>query len=753
VRRKQKKRADFLLRYTRDFTIAVVEAKSEDRPAGEGTQQAKVYAEVLGLKFAYSSNGHEIIEFDYLTGNEKELDAFPTPQDLWLRYTQNAGLQAEAEKTLLEPYNQISGKVPRYYQQIAINRSVQCVLQGQKRILLTMATGTGRTVVAFNIAWKLWESKWNRTGEYRKPKILFLADRNVLVDDPMAKDFASFKEARFKIENCKINKGREMFFAIYQAIAKDANRPGLYKEYPPDFFDLIIIDECHRGSANDESSWREILDYFEPAFQIGMTATPKRQDNVDTYRYFGGSIYTYSLRQGIDDGFLAPYRVHRIITSVDAAGWRPTAGDIDRYGREIPDDEYQTKDFERIISLRKRTEAIAKHLADFMKQSDRFAKTIVFCVDQEHADDMRRALVNLNSDLVQQYPDYVARVTADEGDIGKTHLSNFQELERPTPVILTTSQLLTTGVDAPTCKNIVIARVINSMTEFKQIIGRGTRVREDAGKLWFSILDYTGSATQRFADPEFDGDPAFVDDIVLDDAGDVVEVEEEPAPGAPEDDEHGADDLDGADLEPEAPGPGPDGQLADRRKFYFDGGAVEIVHHLVSELDADGNQLRVVSFSDYTKEKVRTLHTSADDLRGKWSDPQQRKLIIEQLDERGIDFDELAAASGHPEADPFDLLCHIAFNAPLKTRRERAEKLRKDKKDLFDQFGPKAREVLALLLEKYEQHGTAQFVLPDVLQLPPINGFGNVMEIAELFGGADQLRNVVNEIQAGLYAA
>ena len=402
VRRKQKKRADFLLQYTRDFTIAVVEAKSEDRPAGEG------------------------------------------------------------------------------------------------RILLTMATGTGKTVVAFNIAWKLWESRWNRTGEYRKPKILFLADRNVLVDDPMAKTFAAFGDARFKIENGKINKGREMFFAIYQAIAKDANRPGLYKEYPADFFDLIIIDECHRGSANDESSWREILEYFEPAFQIGMTATPKRQDNVDTYQYFGNSIYTYSLRQGIDDGFLAPYRVHRIITSVDAAGWRPTAGDIDRYGREIPDDEYQTKS---------------------------------------------------------------------------------------------------------------------------------------------------------------------------------------------------------------------------------------------------------------AKEKVRTLYTSADDLRGKWSDPQQRKLIIDQLDERGIDFDELASASGHPEGDPFDLLCHIAFNAPLKTRRERAEKLRKDKKDLFDQFGPKARDVPTLLLEKYEQHGTAQFVLPDVLQLPPINGFGNVMEIAELFGGADQLRNVVNEIQAGLYAA
>ncbi len=352
VKRKNKKRADFLLQYTRDFTIAVAEVKSEDRPAGEGMQQAKEYAEMLGLKFAFATNGHEIIEFDYLTGQEKQLQDFPTPLELWRRYTQAAGLPPEAEKTLLEPYNQASGQIPRYYQQIAINRSVQCVLAGQKRILLTMATGTGKTVVAFNIAWKLWQSRWNRTGEFRRPKILFLADRNVLVDDPMAKTFAPFGDARFKIENGKVNKGRELYFAIYQALAKDERRPGLYFQYSPDFFDLIIIDECHRGSANEEGSWREILEYFQPAFQIGMTATPKRQDNIDTYRYFGDPIYTYSLRQGIDDGFLAPYRVHRVITSVDAAGWRPSAGDMDRYGREIPDDEYQTRDFERVVSLR-----------------------------------------------------------------------------------------------------------------------------------------------------------------------------------------------------------------------------------------------------------------------------------------------------------------------------------------------------------------------------------------------------------------
>jgi len=362
ISRGEPKRADYLLRYTRDFPIAVVEAKPEGTPAGNGMQQAKDYAEILGLKFAYATNGHEILEFDYITGREQALSAFPTPAELFARLKRSQGITDETVDTLLSPYHHISGFSPRYYQQIAINRAVQAVLQGNRRILLTMATGTGKTVVAFQICWKLWNSRWNRTGEYRKPRILFLADRNVLVDDPKDKTFAAFGDARFKIERGRITKGREMYFAIYQAIAKDERRPGLYREFSPDFFDLIIVDECHRGSARDESNWREILEYFEPAYQLGMTATPKREDNRDTYRYFGNPIYTYSLRQGIDDGFLAPYRVHRVITDVDAAGWRPGKGELDRYGREIPDGEYQTKDFERIIALRARTEAIARHL-------------------------------------------------------------------------------------------------------------------------------------------------------------------------------------------------------------------------------------------------------------------------------------------------------------------------------------------------------------------------------------------------------
>ncbi|MCB2141390.1 DEAD/DEAH box helicase family protein [bacterium] len=743
-RRKPGKRADYILRFRPDMPIAVVEAKPSYATPGHGLQQAKDYAEILGLRFAYATNGHGIVEFDYTTGLEREIETFPTPDELWERLLRSESLDAQKADRLLTPAYHLSGKSPRYYQEIAINRSVQAVLQGRRRILLTMATGTGKTVVAFQICWKLWSSRWNRTGDYRRPRILYLADRNVLVDDPMAKIFAPFGDARWKIEGGVANKSREMYFAIYQAIARDERRPGLYREYAPDFFDLIIVDECHRGSAKDDSNWRAILEHFEPAFQVGMTATPRRQDNADTYRYFGDPIYQYSLRQGIDDGFLAPYRVHRIITTWDAAGWRPSQGELDRFGREIPDDEYHTNDFERVVSLKARTEAVAAHLTEFLKKTDRYGKTIVFCVDQEHADEMRRALNNLNTDLTSQNSDYVCRVTSDEGGIGRGHLSNFQDVERRTPVILTTSQMLTTGIDAPTVQNVVLVRIINSMTEFKQIIGRGTRVRDDYGKYFFSILDYTGSATRLFADPDFDGDPSIETEQHIDEEGQPTEDETVVTPEEyPETDDEVIVDP----LPPDDDGP------TERRKFYFDGGQVEIAAHLVYELDADGSQLRVVRFTDYTAEKVRTLYRNAAQLRDEWADPDHRREIIERLAERGIDFDELATVADQPDSDPLDLLCHIAFNAPLRTRRERAQRLRSEKQDFFDQYGPEARNILCELLDKYTEHGTAQFVIPDVLEVPPISEHGNILQIARYFGGEDQLIEAVRQLQTLLYAA
>jgi type I restriction enzyme R subunit len=743
--RRPQKRADYLLRFRRDFPIAVVEAKATYKKPGDGLQQAKEYAQILGLKFAYSTNGQGIVEHDFLSGLETDRDDFPTPDELWQRQRTAEGIGEETATRLLAPYYHLSGKSPRYYQGIAINSTVQAILQGKKRILLTLATGTGKTVVAFQICWKLWNSRWNRKGEYRRPRILYLADRNVLVDEPKDKIFAPFGDARCKIEGDAV-KSREMYFAIYQGIARDAHRPGLYREYARDFFDLIIVDECHRGSARDESNWREILEYFEDAFQVGMTATPLREDNRDTYRYFGNPIYTYSLRQGIDDGFLAPYRVHRIVSTVDAAGWRPTPGQLDRYGREIPDELYGTPEFDRIIALKARTQAIARNITEFMKKTDRFAKTIVFCVDQEHAEEMRKELSNCNSDLVQQYPDYVVRIVSDEGDIGRGYLSRFMELETVTPTIVTTSQMLTTGVDVQTCKNIVLVRTINSMTDFKQIIGRGTRVRDDYGKMFFDIMDYTGSATRLFADPDFDGEPALVTESEMDESGETVGTPQvlEEQEATPEEIEEGA-----ATLLP--PDEGEDGTKP--RKLYVDGGTVEIAAHLVYDLDADGKRLQVKKFTDYTGEKVRNMYPSAAALRAEWSNAEERAAIIEALNERGITFEELAEAAKQPDADPFDLLCHVAYSAPIRTRRERAATARADGQAFFSAFTNGARQVLDELLEKYVEFGAAQFQIPDALKVPPISQHGNVIEIAALFGGGDKLRTAVEELQRLLYVA
>jgi len=741
--RRPPKRVDYLLRYTRDFPLAVLEAKASYRQAADAVQQARHYAEMLDLKFAYATNGQDIIEIDYFTGRETRVSEYPKPAELWERYQQGRGLAPSPAVTtqLLTPYNHTLSKDERYYQRIAINRTVEAILKGDKRrFLITMATGTGKTFVAFQICWKLWSSRWNPAGEHRRPRILYLADRNILIDQPKDGLFAAFGDARHKIESGELIQSREMYFAIYQALAEDERREGLFRNYHPDFFDLVIVDECHRGSARDDSSWRVILEHFKPAYQLGMTATPLRDDNKDTYRYFGNPLYEYSLRQGIEDGFLAPYRVHRVITQWDAAGWRPSRDELDRFGRPIPDDEYQTRDFERVIALRARTSAIARHLTDFLNKTDRFAKTIVFCVDQEHASDMREALVKLNPDIVAQSPDYVCRVTADEGQIGRGHLSRFQDVEIRTPAILTTSQLLTTGVDAPTCKNVVLARVVGSMSEFKQIIGRGTRLRHDYGKLWFNIVDYTGSATRMFADPTFDGEPTRITEEEITDDGRTTSTTDTN----PDDQDPTDPPIDGDPIIIEPP-------TGEPRKFYYDGGQVEILAHLVHELDPNGRQLRVVRYTDYAAESVRSLVPNAGELRDRWSDADRRAEIIQSLAERGISFEELATQTAQPDADPFDLLCHLAFNAPLRTRRERAQRLKQERQDFFARYSPQAQEILEELLEKYAQHGDAQFVLPDVLQVPPISRHGQLGEIIQLFGGEDELRRAVNNLQGLLY--
>lgn len=752
VIRGEPKKSDYLLRYRSDFPIAVVEAKADYKTPGAGLSQAKEYAEILDLKFAYSTNGKGIIQFDYLTGIERSIDTFPTPEELWTRLNGAEPLPEPAQEKVLAPYFHDPERQPRYYQQIAINRAVDHIVRGKNRILITMATGTGKTVVAFQICYKLWTTRWNRSNDpVKRPKILFLADRNILVDDPKDKTFIPFGDARHKIENGEAIKSREMYFATYQSIAEDERRPGLYKEYAPDFFDLIIIDECHRGSARKTSNWREILEYFKPAIQIGMTATPLRKDNKATYRYFGNPIFQYSLRQGLADGFLAPYRVHRVVTSADATGWRPTKGEIDKLGREIPDEEFLTPDFEKRLSLRPRSDAIAKHLTNFLQRTNAYDKTIVFCVDQEHADEMRQLLNNLNADIVKKHSDYVCRVTSDEKNIGKGHLSRFQELETETPVILTTSQLLSTGVDAPMVKNVVLIRVIGTMTEFKQIIGRGTRLREDYDKFYFNILDYTGTATRHFADKEFDGDPEFVSEEEIDDEGNTTTTTiVDPGPEDPGD----GDDDGEVIVDPEPPVIiEPPVINEDPAKYYVETGKVRIATHLTQDLGADGKQLRATEFRDYTGEVVRSLFVDVADFRHGWTDPDRRSEILSELEGKGINIAEAGEAFGNPEADPFDLLCHIAWNAPVVTRKERADRLRKETPDFFEAYGEQARQILDTLVAKYADHGPSEFSIPDSLKVPPISDLGNVSEIISRFGGVDELRAAVTKLQKLLYAA
>jgi type I restriction enzyme, R subunit len=737
AKRQKPKKADYILRIGQNFPIAVIEAKKKYKMASTGLQQAKDYAETLDCRFAYSTNGAQIVEFDFITGLETIITKYPTPQELWNRYQVAHPLPESTKIILLKPLNPNSGKAPRYYQEIAINRAVQVILEGRKRLLLTLATGTGKTSVAFQIIYKLWSNRWNTTGEHRRPKVLFLADRKVLVDDPYSKDFAIFGDARASIFDDGATTSREIYFSTYQSLAESEVKEGLFRQFPRSFFDLIVIDECHRGSATDDSNWRMILDYFASAVKLGLTATPLRQDNKDSYAYFGNPIYIYSLRQGIEDGFLAPYIVRRVVTEVDATGWRPQAGETDAHGNVIPDDVYTTSDFEHTLSLLPRTKAVARHLTDHLKKYGRLDKTIIFCHDQEHADQMRRELSNFNADLVKQNPNYVVRIVSDEGDWGKGLLGKFMDIEQDFPVIVTTSKLLSTGVDVPTCKNIVLFRMVNSMTEFKQIIGRGTRVKEDKDKLFFTILDYTGSATRNFADPDFDGEPPLITSEEINENGEVLEgtfVEERvETPPINWTDEQ----IEGFTNERET-----------RRKYYVTEGEVTIAAESVQVLDASG-KLRTVQFTQYAREQVVTLFTDAKNFKMAWTDPDQRENIVAELEGLGISLEQLSDITKLHDIDPFDLLCFVAFDLKPMTRRERAEQVRKAA--TLSTYTNGAREIIELILDKYVQYGLTE-LNAGVLEVKPISDKGNITEIAALFGGAPNLLRALDDIQKLLYA-
>lgn len=741
-------RADYVLEYRPGLPVAVVEAKREHKLPGDGLQQGKRYAEMLHLPLAYSTNGKGIVEHDYDTGRETNLDSFPSPDEMWKRYQAWKGIVEDVatEATLL-PFNRDlrlpDGRVkePRYYQQIAIDKALDAILNDKRgRVLLTLATGTGKTFVALQIVWKLWQSRWR---EGRRPRFLYLADRNILVDQPISREFKPvFGDAIWKIQG-EAKTGREIYFALYQSLADSGDDLGVFRDYPPDYFDVIIVDECHRGSARDESTWRAILKHFSPAVQLGMTATPLREENQDTYGYFGDPVYTYSLAQGIEDGFLAPYRVRRVVLSPDAMGWAPSPGQLDRFGREIPEGVYETKHFERVVSLLVRTDEAARHLTEYLKRTDRMAKTIVFCVDSEHADQMRHSLNNANLDLSRQYPNYAVRIVSDEGDVGREHLGDFADPERETPVIATTSQLLSTGVDLPTVRNIVLFKPIGSMVEFKQIIGRGTRLYPDDDKLTFEIIDYSG-ATALFEDPEFDGPPEappITEEI--DEQGEIVN---EPEVAEPEP-EYGAAAEEEAEADPE------DVEDEASRKFYVDDGVAYVVAEGIYLPDPETGRLHLAEYSDYLADAVRRLYPTPSELRNAWATPPRRAEVAEALLARGIDLAEAAERLGLADLDPLDLLVHVAWNGDAITRRERTGRLRTRQAEFLESFSPEARAVLSDLLDKYAEHGISQLDDLRVLEVPPLDRYGSPIEIAARFGGRKELQDAVERLEELLYAS
>lgn len=741
--RGQRKRADYILYYKPNIPIAIIEAKDNNHSVRAGIQQGLDYARILDIPCVFSSNGdgflfHDRTATDENIETEIELENFPSPEELWEKYKKYKGIVTSEEDRIASQdyFFDGSGRKPRYYQQIAVNRTVEAIAKGQNRILLVMATGTGKTYTAFQIIHRLWKSG-------TKKRILFLADRNALIDQTKRGDFKHFKDKMTVVKHRQIDKSYEIYLALYQGLSGTEEAANVYKQFSREFFDLIVIDECHRGSAKEDSSWREILTYFTTATHIGLTATPKETNEASNTEYFGEPIYTYSLRQGIDDGFLAPYRVIRVALNVDTEGWRPEQGKTDKEGIEVEDRIYNRKDFDKNLVIDERTDIVAKKLTEFLKGCDRFAKTIVFCVDIDHAERMRTALAKYNADLVAQNYKYIMQITGDN-DEGKRELDNFINPEEKYPVIATTSELMTTGVDAQTCKVIVLDANINSMTKFKQIIGRGTRINEEYGKLYFTILDFR-NATNLFADPDFDGEPIRIKSVSENTDLDNI-IDEEETTGDPLIDDETGEEI-RIDQNMVSEPPITYNKKTPRQKVYVNGVDVSVLISRELYFDQHGKPI-TTSLKDYTKEIIQGQFASLDDFLNKWKNSDRKEAIISELIKQGVMVDTLYQAVDR-QVDLFDLICHIAYDQPPLTRKERANSVKK--RNYFTKYGEQARKVLEALLEKYADQGIENMEDIKILTVPPISDLGSVTEIIKAFGSREKFDNAVKELENELY--
>jgi len=741
--RGKRKRADFILYFKPNIPIAIIEAKSNKLSVNAGIQQGIEYSDILDIPVVFSSNGDGFYEHDKTLSNgtierEISLDNFPSPQELWQRYKKYKGIATEAEEKIISQdyYFDGTGRSPRYYQQIAINRSVEAIAKGQNRILLVMATGTGKTYTAFQIIYRLWKSG-------TKKRILFLADRNALINQTKRGDFRHFKDKMTVIRKKHIDKSYEIYLALYQGLTNYDEDSDAYREFSPDFFDLIVIDEAHRGSAREDSAWREILEYFSSATHIGLTATPKETDEISNIEYFGEPVYTYSLKEGIEDGFLAPYKVIRVGLDIDLEGWRPEKGKTDIDGHDVEDRTYNRKDYDKNLVIYERSETVAKKITEYLKKYDRFAKTIVFCIDIEHASRMRTALANENSDLMAENSKYVMQITGDNEE-GKRELDNFTNPEETYPVIATTSKLMTTGIDAQTCKLIVLDSNIASMTEFKQIIGRGTRINEEYGKTYFTIMDFR-NVTDLFADPDFDGEPVRVKEIGEDDSFEDPENEEDEI----------IIDEDGKEVEFEEEPPSIiDGGVIDDvpvkyGKVFVNGVNVAILNERIQYLDNFG-KLITGTLKDYTKQQIKKEFSTLDKFLNKWNSADKKKVLIDELEQNGIIYENFRDEIGK-DMDIFDMICHSAFDMPPLTRQDRANNVKK--RNYFTKYGEKAKAVLEILLKKYADEGIENIESLNILQVQPFNKIGSPLEIINLFGGRKNYLSAVAELEQELYKA